>query len=261
MPVPPPPAAPVVYPFVSGWRHTLAAGRSCGIHAHAVLEIVFHRKGAGRTQVDGGRTLRFDEGDYILYPPHIPHDQVMDETGEDQCIHIAMPEGDPRMPRESRLVARPDIRLERDCDLLTAGGLAGDPLETRILDLRATALLLSLLRDDGIPGPTAHPAVTMAEDYMRKQYGQIRSLDDVARQTGLSTDRLRHVFKEQKGISLIQFLNRIRMDRACDLLEHSNLGIKEIAPLCGFRDVYYFSTVFRRICGCPPARYRREATP
>ena len=47
-----------------------------------------------------------------------------------------------------------------------------------------------------------------------------------------------------------------RIERAKTLLVHSQLSLKQIATLCGFRDEYYFSAVFRRFADLPPGRYR-----
>jgi AraC family transcriptional regulator, arabinose operon regulatory protein len=52
-------------------------------------------------------------------------------------------------------------------------------------------------------------------------------------------------------------LARLRMHRACQLLDTSNHSIKSIAALVGYQDQMYFSRVFRAINEVPPSEYRR----
>ncbi|MGE9293374.1 MAG: helix-turn-helix transcriptional regulator, partial [Puniceicoccales bacterium] len=61
-------------------------------------------------------------------------------------------------------------------------------------------------------------------------------------------------------MSLITFLTRVRLERAKSLLTHSRLTLKEVASLCGFRDEYYFSNVFRKHIGQPPGNYRDSSS-
>ena len=98
--------------------------------------------------------------------------------------------------------------------------------------------------------------VAAAELFIRENFASIRSLRNVAATAGIGYDHLRHLFKKTRGRSLVQYLNEVRMERATTLLVHSRLPLKQIATMCGFRDEYYFSAVFRRHVRMPPGRYR-----
>ncbi len=98
--------------------------------------------------------------------------------------------------------------------------------------------------------------VRAAEQFIRENFATIRSLRVVADAAGVGYDHLRHLFKERRGRSLVRYLNEVRMERAKTLLVHSRLPLKQIATMCGFRDEYYFSAVFRRHVQMPPGRYR-----
>lgn len=66
------------------------------------------------------------------------------------------------------------------------------------------------------------------------------------------------LIKEQTGISLHQYLLRLRMLKAADLLLSCNFPISEIAIQCGFNDPSYFTQYFKKFFGCSPKTFRNE---
>lgn len=81
------------------------------------------------------------------------------------------------------------------------------------------------------------------------------STGDVARVAGCSESHLRALFKADYGVSLVTYLNSVRVERAKKMLESGIFRLDEIAAACGFANVYYFSTVFKSVTGTPPSRY------
>lgn len=78
----------------------------------------------------------------------------------------------------------------------------------------------------------------------------------LARQINMSASRLRHVFKEETGLSPSQYIKRKRMEEAEHLLRTTFLSVKQITHRAGFRNESYFSREFRRTHGLPPGKYR-----
>ncbi len=252
--------------FLAGWRAPVCEGVSCQVHAHPSIEMVYHRKGSGLTRLGKGQqeSLSFSEGSCVLYAPGLLHDQVMDEPGEDLCVHLALPHHFKKKLKGCLLVPDAVRKLTGDWDRLTAGRDAIDPMEKCILNLRATTALLEILHQSLAPAKREFVAgkqpVSRAEDYIRQNFASITSMWEVADYAGLSRDRLRHIFKQQRGMSLVAFLTQVKLERAKSLLVHSNLPLKQIATLCGFQDAYYFSNVFKRHVGIPPGGYRNSCS-
>jgi len=89
------------------------------------------------------------------------------------------------------------------------------------------------------------------------------NLDDLdfcnlAETLNLSPSRLRHLFKEQTGISFRKYLLQVRMTRARHLLETSFLTVKETAKRLGIGDASHFVRDFEKEFGLSPARYRKR---
>ncbi len=100
--------------------------------------------------------------------------------------------------------------------------------------------------------------VTRAMNYVAHHYKEALTLDDVARETGLSTYRIAHLIKEQTGKSLKRHVHYLRIKEARRLLEETTLDLAEIAVAVGFYDQSYFTRQFRTYTGTTPARHRRS---
>jgi AraC-like DNA-binding protein len=76
---------------------------------------------------------------------------------------------------------------------------------------------------------------------------------------GMSVNAYARLFKEQTGVSPRKYLSRMRVDKACNMLHHSELSIEQIASACGFSDRYYFTRVFSKTMLSSPGAYRKNS--
>ena len=75
----------------------------------------------------------------------------------------------------------------------------------------------------------------------------------------LSPSRLRHLFKDETGYTPAQYLKRLRLERARELLEDSFLRLKEVMPRVGVSDESHFVRDFKKTHGLPPIKYRNKS--
>jgi AraC family transcriptional regulator of arabinose operon len=85
------------------------------------------------------------------------------------------------------------------------------------------------------------------------------SSENIEKQFYLSYKYMAHLFKKEKGVTMQQYHNSVRMDEACRLLCSTLMSIGEIADKLGFSDVLYFSRCFRNYTGKSPSAYRKES--
>ncbi|MDA3961642.1 MAG: AraC family transcriptional regulator [Planctomycetota bacterium] len=81
--------------------------------------------------------------------------------------------------------------------------------------------------------------------------------DEVAERAGLSPSRFSRMFKERIGRSFTDHLNHLRITRARQMLEHTDLSLLHIALDTGFSDPSYFTKVFRKHMGMTPKDFRK----
>lgn len=83
------------------------------------------------------------------------------------------------------------------------------------------------------------------------------SLGELAQKVHLSKQSLIARFKKATGLTPIEYLIRLRIRKAKSLLLNSSLSVTQIAQLCGFENVYYFSGRFKQLENVSPAGYRK----
>lgn len=100
------------------------------------------------------------------------------------------------------------------------------------------------------------PYVAKAIRYIEKRYNRITSVTEVADEVGLNVDYLCHLFKNETGVTVSQFLNSTRMNRAIWLLNNTELKSYEIAETVGYSNQGYFSRLFKQKFQMTPYEFR-----
>jgi Transcriptional regulator containing an amidase domain and an AraC-type DNA-binding HTH domain len=93
--------------------------------------------------------------------------------------------------------------------------------------------------------------------FMEKNLNTTLTLQDLVSFNNLSKSQLTEIFKTKTGYSPIDYFIRLKIQKACSLLDLSDLSIYEIAAQLGYEDQYYFSRSFRKIMGMSPSSYRK----
>lgn len=99
-----------------------------------------------------------------------------------------------------------------------------------------------------------HRVIILITDNLHREI----DLTEISQQMNISASRLRHLFKEQTGLSPLQYIKAERMKRASQLLETTYLNIKEIMSRVGIRDKSHFARDFKSAYGCSPVQYRNK---
>ncbi|MGD6873328.1 helix-turn-helix domain-containing protein [Sutcliffiella horikoshii] len=94
--------------------------------------------------------------------------------------------------------------------------------------------------------------------YMEKYFSDEITLDMLAESAGMTPSYFSKKFKEQLGVSPIQYLLEIRMKVARDLLKEQEQNVKQISQKIGFQDEFYFSRKFKSYYGVSPRLYRKK---
>ena len=101
-------------------------------------------------------------------------------------------------------------------------------------------------------------AVRKANDFIRQHYTEDISLTDIARHVCLSSSYLSRIYKKETGMSTVDQIKKLRIEKAIQLLETSNMKIQDVAMAVGYNSSRYFLAVFRSIVGKGPTEYREE---
>ncbi|CAI6061704.1 response regulator transcription factor [Cohnella sp. JJ-181] len=107
---------------------------------------------------------------------------------------------------------------------------------------------------------SANKIIEQIKQLIGENYDQDLSLEGLANQVYLTPSYLSYLFKKETGQSLIRYITQVRMEKAAELLQDTNIKIVDICHMLGYRSSNYFIQSFRQYYGVTPAKYR-EATP
>ena len=97
-----------------------------------------------------------------------------------------------------------------------------------------------------------------AAEYLRRHICEKFSAEHTAAAMHISYKRLAAIFRNEKGCTLQQYHERLRMEQACRLLRTTLMSVGEISDKLGFEDMLYFSRRFRMHTKTSPTEYRRQ---
>ena len=100
-----------------------------------------------------------------------------------------------------------------------------------------------------------------AKDYILSNFSQNDlSLNRIAAHIGVSPSYFSSIFKQETGQSFVEYLTKVRMERACELLKCTSYRTSEICELVGYNDSHYFSAAFKKTIGQSPKEYKASQT-
>lgn len=250
-------------------------------HWHQCLEVLYVEEGFGVVIVDN-RQYTMRPGRLFFFPPFTLHRVMVDEQAE-HCyrrtiIHVDhhvvlkhlrdFPHNHQRLQRLSlrggAAVVMDAAEIHPHIDHLFScyARLA----ESRRLNVEQVACLLlnllGMLPEDNEKLPEERSGIaTPVMFWLEENYRHKFSLERLAQELGKSRSYVSRRFHFETGEPIHQYLNTLRLRKACDYLLHSPRSIRDIASDVGFSDVTYFISAFKRGIGETPLQYRKNHPP
>ncbi len=112
------------------------------------------------------------------------------------------------------------------------------------------------LKNDNLSTENYHVDVLgQVKKYIEEYYAEKITLEDLAAMAHYSAGHLNALFAELFGVSVYQYLSRVRIQAAMKLLQNGNMLVKDVAIATGFTDQLYFSRYFKKFTGKTPAEF------
>lgn len=251
-------------------------------HFHPEYELILITDTRGRYFV-GDHTGRFEPGQLCMMGPNLPHNWVSEVPDNrpvvQRCIVLqfsgktlthgiaAFPELAyiERLLTQSRRGILFSAAISKRAapllhTLLAAVGVQRVRQFLALLDLLAHAqdnVLLATpdFRPDteGYRSSTINQLLTYLSEHMAERLREV----DAARYASMEPSAFSRFFRRHTGVPFIQYLNRLRLNRACELLITTDKAITEICYACGFNNVSNFNRHFLSLKSMPPSQFRR----
>ncbi|WP_165452756.1 response regulator transcription factor [Paenibacillus thalictri] len=95
--------------------------------------------------------------------------------------------------------------------------------------------------------------------YTNKHFDEELFLKDLSSKFFINVSYCCELFKKVTGMTFSQYMTDLRMKKAAELLQNSNLSIADVCKSVGYSDYFYFNKVFKRNLGCTPSKYRKTS--
>ncbi|SFF04350.1 AraC-like ligand binding domain-containing protein [Paenibacillus algorifonticola] len=126
-----------------------------------------------------------------------------------------------------------------------------------LIELSREHLLAELHKENNLNSKSFMKVHALLE-YIHHHYVDKIASPDIERLFECNFDYLNRIFKTITGYPIAQYIIKVRIDHAKELLQATSLSIGEIGYLSGLNDPYYFSKVFKKHIGLSPLQYRAE---
>lgn len=259
-------------------------------HYHQEFELSFITEGAGQ-RIIGDSTEKFHPGDLIFIGPRIPHVWFPDTKHRRQhsgrtleSVYLLFNQD--ILP--ASLTSLPEFKNIRNAIRLSERGvqITGETLNevSRIMlqlpymnNMKRLMLFYEIM---DIIGQSDSFTYLASEDYVKtkfattnnrinniheflmKNYQNDIDLKEVAEIAHMAPASVCRFFKSTTGLTIFEYLNKIKINYSCQLLLNTDLNILDISYDCGFNNLSHFNKQFKKFTGNTPTQYRnlRDST-
>ena len=128
-------------------------------------------------------------------------------------------------------------------------------------------MLLCLMQNKRLRHKKKSPFVSERDENIKKVMAYVEEnlqekilLKDLSALCLMSEKYFCSFFKKQTNLTPIEYINRVRISKACDLLSLSSMNVTEISLECGFESLSYFIRQFKKITGVSPTEYKKNSS-
>jgi len=254
-------------------------------HYHNHYEISFITEGTGK-RIVGDSIDEFHTGDLVFLGRNLPHVWIADKA------HFAMSGRNLEMVYLQfsttklfpQLLSVPEfLNVKRALEMSEKGiQIVGQTLNEvseimlQLPYLKDFERLIHFYRLMDIIGQSKTNIQLASDEYMRKRfvtgnkriatiheyfmgnYRNVVNLDELSALVNMAKGSLCRFFKENSGLTLFEYLNRIKIEFACKMLMSHDLSVAEICYDSGFNNMNHFNRQFKKITGLTPSGFRKS---
>lgn len=249
--------------FPAASRHHVARPQGC-----PEWVLIYCVKGSGAANINGIR-VQVRTGDALFLPPNVTHSYHADSTkpwtiywlhaagrrATAICERLTQQSANWVLPVESQaelpalfLDIEGKLRRLPSSDALLEMSLATGSLFGRLLEIQRRQHLCEATH--------LQARLTPAVRYMQNALHATVTVAEMAQLAQLSPSHFTAMFRRQMGCPPLKYFLRLKMQKAAELLDRTQMPVNTIASNLGYADPMYFSRAFRQEHGMPPTAYR-----
>lgn len=258
-------------------RRNFAGHNKTESHAHDHVSIIYILDGAASYEI-GGKVYKVTAGSLFICNPGVTHHRIIGErqrltefqTAFTNISLRGLPQGYLISPEESPAITllHHNQAFHNCCEEIAMEQKRNDPASALMIKCLVMKLIVLLLKELHVHTDAhAHQDFSLEKyeksnivdaivTFMNENYMQPISLARISENAYLSPVYISRVFKELMGEAPINYLIRVRLAKACELMQQvPDVSIRQVAAAVGYEDAYYFSKLFKKHYGVSPREY------
>ena len=255
----------------------------CSWHYHDYYEISFITEGFGK-RIVGDSIEEFQPGDLVFIGRNLPHVWIPEKESISlssrslEMVFLQIP----IKTLAPEFLALPELKYVNNALKQSERGIriTGDTLNQvsnimlqlpyldnferflqffRLMDIIGQSkdlVALASVNYKNLQFDTKNKRILTIHEYLMKNYRESIDLKEIASLVNMAEGSVCRFFKSIAGITIFEYLNKIKVDFACKLLMDMNLTILDVAIDSGFNNISHFNKQFKILTGIPPREYR-----
>ncbi|MCQ2479608.1 MAG: AraC family transcriptional regulator [Clostridia bacterium] len=238
-------------------------------HWHEYLEVIYLVHGEFTLKADD-KSFNVSDGDIIVFNPFEVHESVVFSENNEYYVFVIPPDFIQSWQDDKQYKFANVISGNSECKKAIKKAAEATENPSRDQQLLLNAEIFRFLYyaasnyaeiSDGefeIPLKNKH-IVEDVKTRIEYCYAEPINIELLANAFFISVSHLQHLFKAQTGISIVEFVNKTRIENSCTLLKNTDLHISAISEKVGIFDYNYFSRMFKKYVGITPTQYRKNS--
>lgn len=252
------------------------------MHFHNLLEIGICRSGTGFMRLDDAQ-ISYGCGTISVIPANYPHNTISFDDTESyweylfvdvERILMAVYPDDilfqkkmlEKINKKAFLGKKEEVpELSKLVQMILDEMLEKKDLYRESVRGMALTLLIMIARlnseiimPEGIRHKNGFDQVRPALEYIRENYALPMKIAEIAAVCHMSESHFRRLFEENISMTPVEYLNQLRVKKACDLIKKTGYSMEEIAVKVGFTTTSTFNRNFKRITGTSPYQWKKQ---
>lgn len=240
--------------------------RPDGLDEHV---LILNISGQGRLRIDD-RLWEIHPNTVTLIPRGKPHAYGADDSvpWNIYWLHIRGAQADAFLNWKQTLAAEPILNLSDVTRLIeyfetvirySIAEFDESTLAKRTsLTYQILTEIIAVRSENNLKGKKVEERIIRSIRYMQASLDTELTLEDLSQVASLSVPHYCALFKNHTGTTPLRFFTRLRLQKACDFLENTNLSVGDISEKIGFEDPFYFGRVFKKFMRVTPSGYRKK---
>lgn len=250
------------------------------LHFHNFLEIGYCYHGDGNLIIED-RVYEYKGNMFSVIPANIPHttnskpghickweflfidierfinnEMRLDAMSRSSVLSIVNKRGTLKSAQNHAIMSHLILEIIRECRDQTV--YYEESLKGYLYALVVEILRLADERDKSRHTKRVNEYIKKSLDYVGEHYMEQLRVEDIAEASGLSESHFRRVFEDAMNMKPLDYVNLVRVDKACFLIEKEDASMEEIGYRVGFQTQSTFNRNFKRLTGLSPYQWKSK---